>query len=76
MSLTQHDHATATPGSSQAGTLRSYRFLQPEELLEQAHELPVEVLRQLQDPRWLAAIAELFVVDRRPEKFVAGPPLG
>ncbi len=67
MSLTQHDHATAMPGSSPAGTLRSYRFLRPAELLEQSHELPVEVLRQLQDPRWLAAIAELFVVDRRPD---------
>ena len=67
MSLTQHEHATAMPGSSPAGTLRSYRFLRPAELLEQSHELPVEVLRQLQDPRWLAAIAELFVVDRRPD---------
>jgi hypothetical protein len=67
MSLTQHDHTTAMPGSSLAGTLRSCRFLQPAELLEQAQELPVQVLRQLQDPRWLAAIAELFVADQRPE---------
>lgn len=50
-------------------TVREFRVANPEELLNRAGagNLPVHVIRDLQDPHWLKGLGELWIADHRSE---------
>ena len=61
------DSAALEPCTRQ--TVREFHVANPEELLDSAGtgNLPVHVIRRLQDPHWLKRLGELWIADRRSE---------